>query len=376
MRPVFIVAGGRTPFTAWRRGKRGDGKPGGALSSTDIFDLGAAALTGAVLRAGVEPGALDRVVFGSAYHPGPHACYLARYVSLRAGIPASVSAASVHLVCASGLYALMTGAQDIAGGMSLVGVGGTDNISCLRKDVFVPSFFDVSMNRHIGDTIEDLAAGHGVSREDADDFALRSHRLAGNARRLGRLADEIVPVGDVVEDDLIPDSPPEDRVRGAKPLHRPDGVVTAGNTHGLADGASALILASEEGLKKCTGEPLGRLVSSALVGIEPKDMGYASVPAVRQVLERAGSSIDDIDLVEINETFATQMCIDIRELGIPEEKVNVNGGAVSLGHAFGGTGCKLLLGLLLELRRRGLRRGLCALSMAGGQGLAVVVERP
>lgn len=373
---TWILAGARTPFAAWAHGKTGDGKPGGALAELDPFDLGAAAAQGALARAGLPAEKIERVVFGNMYHAGAHACYGARYVGLRAGAPESAPCLTVSMACGSGLYALIAAAKDAASGEAgLILTGGADSVSRLRRDVFVPSFTDVSIQRPIGKAAEELAAEYGVTREAQDRWALRSHRLAGEARAAGRLGEELVSAGGASADDAILGASAREAVESAAPAYGPGGTVTGRNTHAIVDGGSALLLGSEAAMKAWGREPLGRFVAGAVAATPPARMGYASVPAVREALRRASLSAKDVDLFEINETFAAQMLIDMRELGLPEEKVNVNGGSIALGHPFAATGGRLVLGLLLELKRRRLKRGVASICVGGGQGVAVVVER-
>ena len=377
MKPVYILAGARTPFATWARGTTGSGGPGGALKERDPFDLGAAAIKGALSRAALAPRAVDRVVFGNMYHAGSHACYGARYAALRAGIPPEVPGLTVSMACGSGLHALIAAAKDVAAGEAgLVAVAGADSVSQLRRDVFVPSFNDLSVGLPIGRTVEDLARAYGLGRAAQDDWALRSHRLAREAQRAGRLAEEIVPVDGAAEDDHVLREPGPEAFAAAKPSYGEGGAVTAANTHGIVDGGSALLLASEERLKAWGREPLGRVAAGAYAAVPPDRMGYAAVPAVRAALKVAGLEAGRLDLVEFNETFAAQMLIDLKELALPPEKANLNGGSIALGHPFAASGGRLVLGLLLELRRRGLKRGAASISIGGGQGVAVVVERP
>ncbi len=373
MRDVYILAGARTPFTVWSRGRRGDGGRGGALADKDTFELGAAALKGALERSGVAPGRLDRLVFGNMYQDGAHGCYGARYVGWRAGLPPTIPCMTLHFSCGSGLNAVVESAQDIqTGEADLVGTGGTDVISRLPKTTFLPSFFDLSCDMIIGRSAELLALKAGISRAEMDRWTAESHTRARAARAAGRLAEEIVPVDEVREDDGIFDEPVQERLAAARTLKEGDGRVTDANTHALVDGASALILAADKDAGG--GKPLGKLLAWSHVAVPPEEMCLASIPAIREVLGKLGAQADDIDLYEINETFAVQLLLDIRELGVKEARVNVNGGALALGHPFAGTGGKQVLGLLLELRRRGLKRGIASICVGGGQGVAVALE--
>ncbi|MBI4056431.1 MAG: thiolase family protein, partial [Elusimicrobia bacterium] len=332
MPPVYILSGARTPFVTWAYGKMGSGEPGGAFKQTDAFDLGAAAVKGALERAALPPSKVDQVVFGNTYYAGAHGCYGSRYVGLRAGIPVEVPCLAVNLACGTGLYALISAAQTVTRDEAhLVVTGGTDNISQLRKDVFIPSFKDLACGSPIGKTVQDLAQEYKINGEDQNRWALRSHQVAFQAQAAGRLAEEVVPLGDVRRDDAIISDPAVSYFQNSKRLFGEQGTVTSANTHGLVDGASALLVGSEKFLREWRGEPLGRFVSSAYAGTKPERMGVASVPAIRKALTEAKLSLDQMDLFEINETFAAQTLIDIQELKIPEDKINVNGGAIALG---------------------------------------------
>ena len=370
MAEVFIVEGARTPFAVWSRGVRGDGRPGGALRSLDPFDLGATALRGALARAELRPDALEGLIFGNVYHVGAHACYGARYVCHRAGVPPEVPSFSVALACGTGLQALIAAASEIEAGRGrLVAAVGADSPSNVRRDVLVPSFVDVSCGRHIAQTAQDLARSHGFTREDLDAWALLSHERALKARSAGLFVEEIVPAGGLQEDDAILARPDAAFFEASRLLFE-DGTATPANTHAIVDGGSALILAGAGAAPR----PIGRYLGGVVVGVEPRKMATASAAAVRELLKSRQMTLRDIDLFEINETFASQVLIGKEELGIPAEKLNVNGGALALGHPYGGTGCRLVLTLLKELRRRSLRRGIASICVAGGLGVAVAVE--
>jgi acetyl-CoA acetyltransferase family protein len=369
---ILILSGARTPFTTWSRGINGEKKLGGALSTLDPFDLGAAALKGALNRAIIAPEELDKVIFGHAYHVGPNACYGARYVAHRANVPPNIPSLTVSLLCGTGLAAVITSAHEIAGGHARrIGAGGSDSSSLVPREIFIPSFKDISCGERIGKITQDLAEEYGISRLAQDQWAKRSHEAAVKAQKKGIFDEEIVSTLDIQKDDNILSSPEDDFFSAAKPLFSASGSVTGANTHGFVDGGSALILSSASSAS-CV--PLGRYIAGSVVGVNPRQMAYAAVPAVRQCLEFAHLSISDIDLFEIHETFAAQVLINIQELAIPLEKVNVNGGAIALGHPFAGSGCRLILTLLKELKRRDLRFGIAAICAAGGLGTAVLVE--
>lgn len=370
MPEALILAGARTPFAAWSHGTTGAGAPGGALKDLDPFDLGAAALTGALARAGLPPSAPSLVVFGNMYQAGPHGCYGGRYATHRAGLPPGTPSVTVGLACGTGLLALKTAADAVSRGEAPVAAAvGADAPSRLRRDVFVPSFTDVSCGLHIARTAEILAEEKGLSREAIDAWALRSHRKARESA--ARLAAELVPLAGLGADDAVLAEPSPERFSGARLLYEESRLMTHANVHGIVDGGAALILSAP---KAASGLALGRLASTALVGVPPARMAYAAVPAVRQALERARWRPSDVDLWEINETFAAQVLLDAAELGLDEDRINVRGGAVALGHPFGATGLRLVLSLLLELKLRGRRRGCAAISVGGGLGIAACVE--
>jgi len=371
MNDVLILAGARTPFAAWAHGKTGRGTPGGAFKDLDPFDLGAAALQGALARAKLSPADLGFAAFGNMYQAGAHGCYGARYVTHRAGCPPEVPGVAVNLACGTGLLALKTAAEAIMLGEAKIAAAvGADAPSRLRRDVFVPSFVDQSCGKHIAKTAAERAGEKGLAREVADGWAYRSHFKAREAASL--LADEIVPLAGLSSDDAVLDAPSPEAFAAARPLFD-DGstLMTHANVHGVVDGGAALILAAP---RAASGRALGRLVATALVGVPPERMAYAAVPAIKLALERARWRVSDVDVWEINETFAAQVLLDAAELGLREETINPRGGAIALGHPFGATGVRLVLTALLELRRRGRRRAVAAISVGGGLGIAACVE--
>jgi acetyl-CoA acyltransferase 2 len=370
---TLILEGARTPFCTWAGGVKPDGQKGGALKPLDPFDLGAAALKGALERSKVLPAAVGKVVFGNSYAVGPHATYGGRYVAHRAGVPPEALGVTVTLACASGLQAVISAADAVRHGEAgIVAAVGADNSSLVARNVFIPSFQDLMCGRAIAEVAQSMSQDYGFSREQQDRWALRSHKLAAAARARGVFAEEIVAAGGIDRDDAIVEDATAERFAQAKPLTEGSDA-TSGNTHAVVDGGAAVILASPDGARGAA-EPLGRLVGSAVVGVAGERMPYASAAAIRKALGAAGWKQEDVDLFEINETFASQIIVAVKELGLPEEKVNVNGGALALGHPFGGTGPRLVHTLLKELRRRGQRRGVAAICAGGGSGVAVCVE--
>jgi acetyl-CoA acetyltransferase family protein len=372
----------------------------GRLKDFSALELGAIASRAALQRSALKPGAVDHVVFGNVLQTSSDAVYGARHIGLKAGIPVEVPALTVNRLCGSGIQAAISGAQMIRlDEAAIVMTGGTESMSQaphvirgartgLRlgqgqlEDTLWSALLDTHCGCTMAGTAENCAAKYGVSRQEQDCYAVRSQRLAAAAWNSGRLAEEVVPVeiksrkGIEVfdrDDHMRPDSTVES-LATLPPAFSKNGCVTAGNASGIVDGAAALILASASAAKSLALEPLARLTHWATVGVEPALMGMGPVPATRLALERAGLTLSDIDLIEVNEAFAAQYLSVEKELGLDRERVNVNGGAIALGHPLGATGTRLLWTLTLELRRRGLKRGLATACIGGGQGIAAIVE--
>jgi acetyl-CoA acetyltransferase family protein len=390
MREVFIVGGARTPMTEYV----------GALKDVSALELGAIAARGALEKAGLRAEAVDDVVFGNVLQTSADAHYGARHVALKAGIPIEVPALTVNRLCGSGLQAAISGAQHIQlREADVVLTGGTESMSQaphvirgLRgglkfgqgklEDSLRECLLDTMCGLFMAQTAENCAARYGVGREAQDRYALRSQQCAGEAWEQGRFADEVVPVeitgrkGVTVvdrDDHLRTDTSLEGLARLPAAFSK-EGSVTAGNASGIVDGAAAVILASAEAVERHGLRPLARLTGWAAVGVDPAMMGMGPAPAIRKVLTRAGLGVDDVDLFEINEAFAAQYLAVEAELGLDRSRVNVNGGAIALGHPLGATGARLLLTLILELRRRGKTRGIASACIGGGQGIAALVE--
>jgi acetyl-CoA acetyltransferase family protein len=387
---IYILGGVRTPMAEYT----------GKLKDFSALELGAIASRAAMARANVTPSMIDHVVFGNVMQTSSDAVYGARHIALKAGIPIEVPALTVNRLCGSGIQAAISGGQLIRlGECDVVLTGGTESMSQaphvirglrnglrLGQGQLEDSLWTALLDTHCGcsmaATAENCAAKYGVSREEQDCYALRSQQLAGRAWSEGRFAEEVEPIEIKTrkgvetfnaDDHMRPDSTLEGLAKLPAAFSK-NGCVTAGNASGIVDGAAALLLASEQGLKKHGLMPLGRLTHWATVGVEPALMGMGPVPATHKVLAAAGLELDNIDLIEINEAFAAQYLSVEKELGLDREKVNVNGGAIALGHPLGMTGTRLLLTLLLELRRRSLKRGLAAACIGGGQGIAAIVE--
>ena len=391
MKPeVMIVGGARTPMTDYV----------GALKDVSALELGAIAARGAFERTGVRPEWVDHVVIGNVLQTSADAIYGARHVALKAGVPIEVPALTVNRLCGSGIQAAVSGAQLIQlEEAAVVLTGGIESMSQaphvirgLRgglkfgqgklEDALWEALVDTHCGCSMAITAENCACKYGISRREQDDYALRSQKLADRAWADGRLAEEVVPVEikgrkgvDVVfRDDHMRPETTADVLAKLPAAFKKDGCVTAGNASGIVDGGAALILASREACDRHGLQPLGRLVDWAAVGVDPSYMGMGPAPATRAVLERTGLTLDDLDLIEVNEAFAAQYLAVERELGLDRERVNVNGGAIALGHPLGATGTRLLLTLLLELRRRGRKRGLATACIGGGQGIAAILE--
>jgi acetyl-CoA acetyltransferase family protein len=343
---------------------------------------------------------VDHAVFGNVLHTSADAIYSARHVALKAGVPVDVPALSVNRLCGSGIQAAVSGAQMIRlGEASLVLTGGIESMSQaphvirglraglkLGQGKLEDSLWEALVDTHCGCpmaiTAENCACKYGISRADQDGYALRSQRLAHSAWAEGRLPEEVVPVEiktrkgvEVVsrDDHMRPQTTMEGLAK-LPAAFKKDGCVTAGNASGIVDGGAALILASRDAADRYGLKPLGRLVDWASVGVEPSLMGMGPAPATRAVLERTKLTLDDLDLIEVNEAFAAQYLAVEKDLGLDRERVNVNGGAIALGHPLGMSGTRLLLTLLLELRRRGKTRGLATACIGGGQGIAAIIE--
>jgi len=391
MKDVFIVGGARTPMTDYT----------GALKDVPALELGAIAARAAFVKTGVKPEWIDHAVVGNVLQTSSDAIYGARHVALKAGVPVEVPAVTVNRLCGSGIQAAVSGAQLIQlDEAEIVLTGGIENMSQaphvirgLRsglklnqgklEDYLYEALLDPYCGLFMAQTAEKCAQKYGISRDEQDAFALRSQQAAASAWAEGRFADEVTPVeiksrrGVTVvdrDDHLRPDTTIEGLARLPAAFSK-DGTVTAGNASGIVDGGAALILASGEAVKARGLTPLARLVAWAAVGVDPAYMGMGPAPATRKALDRAGLTLQEIDLIEVNEAFAGQYLAVEKELGLDRDKTNVNGGAIALGHPLGMTGTRLLLTLTLELGRRGRRYGLATACIGGGQGIAAIIER-
>lgn len=381
---IVILSAARTPF----------GKFCGALKNLTATELGSIAAGAALQRSKVKPEQIEHVIFGNVLQTSSDAVYLARHVGLSAGVPVSAPALTVNRLCGSGFQAIISGAQILLlQEADFVLAGGTENMSqaphVIRgaragiplgegrlEDSLWSALTDSTCNLSMAETAENLARRYGITREQADEFAYDSQMRAKAAAESRRFADEIVPVAGILDCDEHP-RPNTTRAGLAtlKPVFREEGIVTAGNASGISDGAAALVLSTPATARRRGLKPVARIVSWGIAGCDPAIMGIGPVPAVKMALERAGITLDQIDLVEVNEAFACQYLAVEKELGLDRQKVNVNGGAVALGHPLGATGARLTATLIYELKRRNGRYGLGSACIGGGQGIALLLER-
>ncbi len=389
-REIVILSGVRTAIGGY----------GGSLKDIPPGDLGAVCVREAVRRSGVKPADVGHVVFGNIIHTDPHDHYLARVAGVKGGLPHETPALTLNRLCGSGLQAVVTAAQMIAGGDADVAVaGGAENMSrspylapamrwgarmndAALVDMLVGALSDPFDDVHMGITAENVAKKYGVSRADQDALAAESHRRAQLAIDHGYFRAQVVPVPVRVKRDTVPFESDE-TVRGdatveklgkLKPVFDKAGTVTAGNASSINDAAAALVLADREVAEKKGLRPMGRLVAHAYAGVDPKYMGMGPVPAVQKLFAKTGLKVDDIDVFEVNEAFAAQALAVCRELGLPPERTNPNGSGISLGHPIGATGAILVIKALYELARTGGRRALVTMCIGGGQGIAALLE--
>jgi 3-oxoadipyl-CoA thiolase len=386
---AVVLAGVRTPI----------GRYGGALSGVRPDDLAGLVIREVVDRSGVPEGDIEEVWLGCANQAGEDNRNVARMGALLAGLPESVAGVTVNRLCASGLSAVVGACHAvIAGDGDLFVAGGVESMSrapmvYAKPDQAFPrgnvTVYDTHLGwrfpnprmeemfplEAMGETGENVAERWGISREDQDAFAHASQQRWVAAAEAGRFDDELVPVGEVARDEHPRPATTLEKLASLKPAFRKDGTVTAGNSSGINDGAAAVVIASEEKARELGIEPLGTFVGSAAAGVDPRVMGVGPVPAVQKLLARTGVAVGDLDLVELNEAFASQSLAVIRDLDLDPEKVNVNGGAIALGHPLGMSGARLVVSLLHELRRREARYGLATLCVGVGQGQAALFER-
>jgi acetyl-CoA acetyltransferase family protein len=397
---VVILGGARTPMTEWVGGKRGDGEPGGALKDVSALELGAVAAKGALAKTGVPADRIEHVVMGNALQTSGDALYGARHVGLKAGVPQRVPALTVNRLCGSGIQSIVSGAHIIGEGASYVLAGGMENMSqaphVIRgartgfklgqgqlEDSLLVALMDTYCGLLMAQTAEKLARRLGIPREQQDEYALRSTRLGEKAATGGAFAEEIVPVEikrgpktvAVERDDHFFVNCTMEGLAKLKPAFGEDGTVTAGNASGMVDGAACVVLSSAEAAQRDGLAPVAEVVAWHVVGVDPAEMGIGPAPAIRGLLEKTGLALDRIDLFEINEAFAAQYLAVEKDLGLDREKVNVNGGAIALGHPLGATGTRLVLTLSRELSARRKTYGVASACIGGGQGIAILIKR-
>lgn len=400
---VVIVGGARTPFCEWVGGKRGDGKTGGLLKSVSAQELGGIAIKGALEATGTDPASVDHVVMGYALQTCAQSIYGSRHAGLQGGIPQEVPMLTLSRICGSGVQSIVTGAQMIMlDEASTVVSGGMENLSqaphVMRggregwklgrspkvEDYMMTNLQDMTCGLFMAQTADELCRRKGVTREEIDAFAALSHARTTASIESGLFESEIVPVtiksrrGEKVithlDEDHVVKNCTEESLASLPTAFGPESFVTAGNASGIVDGAAAVVIKSASQASEDGDEPLARIVSWGIVGLEPAIMSYGPVPSSLKALEKAGLKAEDIDRWEINEAFAGQALACIKDLGIDVDKVNVNGGAVGLGHPLAATGTRLVLTLAHELKRSGGRFGVATACIGGGQGIAMVIE--
>ena len=391
MNSVFIISAVRTPI----------GNFGGSLASLTAVDLGVSVVKEALCRAHIEPASVDEVIIGHARGAG-NGPNPARQIGYRSGIPQEVSAYTVNKACGSGLKAVILGYQEVVlGNANIIVAGGAESMSRvpylveqarwgfrLGHHEFVDAmyrdgFFCPLSDMVMGETAENLAGIHKISRDEQDEYAVRSHRRAAGATQSRRFADELVPVATSknghnikldYDEHVRPNVSAVD-MKQLSPVFSKTGTVTAGNSSGITDGAAATVLVSEREANRRNLRPLARIIDYAVAGVDPKIMGVGPVPAIQKLLLKTGMKIDDFGLVELNEAFASQVLADLRQIPIDPEKLNVNGGAIALGHPIGCTGARILATLIHEMHKRKTHYGLATLCISGGMGIAFAIER-
>lgn len=392
MKNVYIIDGARTAFTAF----------GGSFTTMDAVQLGTKTAIEALKRSNVLPEQIDHVIYGGVIATGANSAYLARHIGLYAGVPKEIPALTLNRLCGSGMQSVVSAAQMIQlGEGEVVLAGGAENMSQAPYSNFEQRFTTAKMGNFqfvdmlqatltdqytgsgMGLTAEKLAEQYTISREEQDEFAILSNNRAAAAREQGKFAKEIVPVvvstrkGELIidRDEHIKEGNTLENLAKLRPAFKKDGTVTAANASGINDGAASVIVASEDFVNSNDSKPIARIVSWGICGVDPTVMGIGPAPAIRQALERANLTIEDIDLFEINEAFAAQYIAVEKELGLDREKTNVNGGAIALGHPVGASGTRIILSAAYELQRRNGKYAVASLCIGGGQGIALIIER-
>ena len=404
---VVLVGGARTPFCEWLGGKRGDGEVGGRLAEVSAEQLGTIAIKGALEKTGTSPQSIDHVVMGHALQTSDQAIFGARHAGLNAGIPHEVPMLTLNRLCGSGVQSIISAAQMIKlGEAKTVIAGGMENLSqaphvlrhmrstfklgrppragyALEKDMedyLFTNLLDTTCDSFMAQTSDELCRRVGVTREETDAYAVLSHTRTENSVDNGVWSNEIVDVETsngmvtAADEDHFVRGTSEESLAGLRTHFGPTSLVTAGNASGVVDGAAVVVVKSASQAKTDGDQPLARIVDWGIVGLDPKIMAYGPVPASKLALQRAGMQVDDIDLWEINEAFAGQAVACMKELGISQEIVNINGGAVGLGHPLAATGSRLALTLAHTLKREGKKFGIATACIGGGQGIALIIE--
>jgi len=403
MEEVVIVGGARTPFCEWQGGKRGDGQPGGLLKDYSALKLGEIAIKGALEKTNTSPDSVDHVVMGYALQTCDQAIFGARHAGLGAGIPQEVPMLTLSRICGSGVQSIVTGAQMIMlGEAQTVVSGGMENLSqaphvlrgmrdtyklarppkaetVLEKDMedyLFTNLLDGMCGSFMAQTSDEICKRKGVTREETDEFAALSHSRVVNSIENNTWEQEIVKVGDIghKDEDHVVHNCTKESLAELRTAFGPESLVTAGNASGVVDGAAAVVIKSASKAKEDGNKPLAKIISWGIVGLEPAIMAYGPVPSSKKALEKAGLTIDDIDRWEINEAFAGQAVACVKDLGLDINKVNVNGGAVGIGHPLAATGTRLVLTLAHELKRCNGKYGVATACIGGGQGIAMVIE--
>ena len=403
MEEVVIVGGARTPFCEWQGGKRGDGQPGGLLKDYSALKLGEIAIKGALEKTNTTPDSVDHVVMGYALQTCDQAIFGARHAGLGAGIPQEVPMLTLSRICGSGVQSIVTGAQMIMlGEAQTVVSGGMENLSqaphvlrgmrdtyklarppkaetVLEKDMedyLFTNLLDGMCGSFMAQTSDEICKRKGVTREETDEFAALSHSRVASSIENSIWEQEIVKVDDIghKDEDHVVHNCTKESLAELRTAFGPESLVTAGNASGVVDGAAAVVIKSASKAKQDGDKPLAKIISWGIVGLEPAIMAYGPVPSSKKALEQAGLTIDDIDRWEINEAFAGQAVACIKDLGLDINKVNVNGGAVGIGHPLAATGTRLVLTLAHELKRCNGKYGVATACIGGGQGIAMVIE--
>ena len=403
MEEVVIVGGARTPFCEWQGGKRGDGQPGGLLKDYSALKLGEIAIKGALEKTNTTPDSVDHVVMGYALQTCDQAIFGARHAGLGAGIPQEVPMLTLSRICGSGVQSIVTGAQMIMlGEAQTVVSGGMENLSqaphvlrgmrdtyklarppkaetVLEKDMedyLFTNLLDGMCGSFMAQTSDEICKRKGVTREETDEFAALSHSRVASSIENNIWEQEIVKVGDIghKDEDHVVHNCTKESLAELRTAFGPKSLVTAGNASGVVDGAAAVVIKSASRAKQDGDKPLAKIISWGIVGLEPAIMAYGPVPSSKKALEQAGLTIDDIDRWEINEAFAGQAVACVKDLGLDINKVNVNGGAVGIGHPLAATGTRLVLTLAHELKRCNGKYGVATACIGGGQGIAMVIE--